>query len=65
MVRRKKIWIIIGILANILVITCIVVPIAVVLSEKNNKTTTTTTTMVVETTKIPMTGGTSSTNKGV
>ncbi len=61
MVRRKKIWIIIDIIASILVITVIVVPTTVILSKKNNKTTT----MAVEATKIPMTGGTSSTNKGV
>jgi hypothetical protein len=61
MVRRKEIWIIVGIIGSILVITCIVVPTTVVLSEKNNKTTK----MAVEATKISMTGGTSSTNKGV
>jgi hypothetical protein len=64
MVRRKKIWIILGIIGSILVITCIVVPTTVVLSKKNN-TTTTTTTMAAETTKIPITEGASSTNKGV
>ncbi len=62
MVRKKKMWIIFGTIAGILIITVIVVPTSVVLTKKNKTTTTakTTTAMTMKTTDII-----SSTKKGL
>jgi len=42
MARKKKMWIIVGIIASILIITVIVVPTSVVLTKKTKATATTT-----------------------
>jgi flagellar basal body-associated protein FliL len=63
MIRRKAMWIIIGIIIGIVIIAAIVVPIIIFLPRKTDKTATATT-MTMEITDVTTSQEISSTTKG-